>query len=61
MRRVLQRVTILLQRATERMIITTHKKTLLEAAITLSGDGEATKTVRRVVTEKNISQITINC
>lgn len=26
------------------MIITTHKKTLLEAAITLSGDGEATKT-----------------
>ena len=43
MRRVLQRVTILLQRATERMIITTHKKTLLEAAITLSGDGEATK------------------
>lgn len=25
------------------MIITTHKKTLLEAAITLSGDGEATK------------------
>ena len=42
------------------MIITTHKNTLLEAAITLSGDGEATKTVRRVVTEKNISQITIN-
>lgn len=60
MRRVLHRVTILLQRATERMIIITHKKTLLEAAITLSGDGEATKTVRRVVTEKNISQITIN-
>lgn len=42
------------------MIITTHKKTLHEAAITLSGDGEATKTVRHVVTEKNISQITIN-